>query len=275
VVRRQYDRVALRVDEPSEFRVDAKTLAAELIPKDGTPAERATRADEILREAQGIFQQAEERAAGATTRATTLQEAIGIAGTLLITGAGLIVGQSALQGIGWVIAFAVLLFGATLALVMSGLRALAAASTIHVWYRPTARDIIKRSQLPEAVARTELAAETLIYYGYNTKVAAWKVAYLAASEGGTASPSLSSSPSPCSSASTRCSEPTTEPISVERRSCPSRASSVPGSVNRGREPCAPLSTLLGRRRSSQRRWALRSVKVEPATQLPMAALRGR
>jgi hypothetical protein len=64
---------------------------------------------------------------------------------------------------------------------MSGLRALAAASTIHVWYRPTAGDIVKRSQLPDAVARTRLAAETLIDYGYNTKVAAWKVAHLDAS----------------------------------------------------------------------------------------------
>jgi hypothetical protein len=77
-----------------------------------------------LQEAQNIFQGAEDRAAGATARATTLQEAVGIAATLLITGAGLIVGQTALQGAGWVVLFAVLLFGATLALVMSGLRAL-------------------------------------------------------------------------------------------------------------------------------------------------------
>ena len=180
-LRRLYDRAALPVDEPTEFRVDAHTLASQLMPKDGDPAARAARAADILQEAQGIFQQAEDRAAGATDRATTLQEAVGIAATLLIAGAGLIVGQSALQGLGWVIAFALLLLGATVTLVMSGLRALAAASTIHVWYRPTAGDIVKRSQLPEAVARTRLAAETLIDYGYNTKVAGWKVAHLNAS----------------------------------------------------------------------------------------------
>lgn len=180
-LRRLYDRAALPVDEPTEFRVDAHTLASQLMPKDGDPAARAARAADILQEAQGIFQQAEDRAAGATDRATTLQEAVGIAATLLIAGAGLIVGQSALQGLGWVIAFALLLLGATVTLVMSGLQALAAASTIHVWYRPTAGDIVKRSQLPEAVARTRLAAETLIDYGYNTKVAGWKVAHLNAS----------------------------------------------------------------------------------------------
>jgi hypothetical protein len=115
-----------------------------------------------------------------TARATTLQEAVGIAATLLIAGAGLIIGQSALRGAGWVVAFALLLFGATLSLVMSGLRALGAASTIHQWYEPTASDIIGRSQESELEARVELAASILWCYGYNSKVASWKVSYLGA-----------------------------------------------------------------------------------------------
>lgn len=179
--RRWFDRAALPIDEPTEFRVDAKTLSEQLTPTEADPSEKAARSQEILDEAQSIFQQAEDRAAGATSRATTLQEAVGIASTLLITGAGLIVGQSALHGIGWVVAFALLLLGATVSLVMSGLRALGAASTVHVWYRPTAGDIVKRSQLPASTARLELAGEILIDYGYNTKVAGWKVAYLDAS----------------------------------------------------------------------------------------------
>jgi hypothetical protein len=176
-----FDVAALPVDEPGEFTLDRERLAEQLVPKDGSVAEKTARAEEILKEAQKIYEDAEDRAAGATTRATTLQEAVGIAATLLIAGAGLIVGQTALNGFGWVIAFAVLLFGATVSLVMSGLRALGSASTIHVWYRPTAVDIVKRAQLPELDARLDLAADTLICYGYNTKVAAWKVAYLGAS----------------------------------------------------------------------------------------------
>lgn len=179
--RQLFDRAALPVDEPTEFRIDAEALAQQLMPEQGDADETTARAKEILQEAQSIFQQAEDRAAGATTRATTLQGAVGIAATLLITGAGLIVGQSALQGLGWVIAFAVLLLGATVALAMSGVRALGAASAIHIWYRPTAGDIVRRSQLPPAIGRLELAAETLVDYGYNSKVAAWKVAYLDAS----------------------------------------------------------------------------------------------
>ena len=168
------------MDEPKEFTVDPNVLAKQLMPTNGSDADKATRAAEILQQAQSIYQEAEDRAAGVAARATTLQEAVGIAATLLITGAGLIVGQTALKGSVWVLVFAVFLFGATLSLVMSGLRALGAASTIHQWYRPTAGDIIEHAQLPEAEARLALAADLLYSYGYNSKVASWKVAYLGA-----------------------------------------------------------------------------------------------
>ncbi len=162
--RRQFDRAALPVDEPTEFRGDGKTLARQLMPIDGTPAEKEARADEILREAQGIFQQAEDRAAGATSRATALADGVGIASAVLFAGAGFIIGQNALHGLGWVIAFALLLLGATVSLVMSGFRAVAASSTIHVWYRPTPEDIIHRSQRPRLLARLERAADNLVCY---------------------------------------------------------------------------------------------------------------
>jgi hypothetical protein len=178
--RDRFDTLACPVAEPSEFRVAEAELAKELMPTAGDQAEKAARAAEILQEARNIYQGAEDRAAGVTGRATTLQEAVGIAATLLIAGAGLIVGQTALQGGWWVVLFAVLLLGATLSLVMSGLRALGAASAIHQWYEPTAKDIISRSQKPEVGARVELAASLLWCYGYNSKVASWKVSYLGA-----------------------------------------------------------------------------------------------
>jgi hypothetical protein len=178
--RDRFDTLACPVAEPTEFRVAEPELVKQLMPTAGDKAEKADRAAEILQEARILYQGAEDRAAGVTGRATTLQEAVGIAATLLIAGAGLIVGQTALQGAWWVVLFAVLLFGATLSLVMSGLRALGAASTIHQWYEPSAKDIISRSQKPEVGARVELAASLLWCYGYNSKVASWKVSYLGA-----------------------------------------------------------------------------------------------
>jgi hypothetical protein len=175
-----YDKLALPVDEPTEFVTDEATLAAELMPKENDEDKKATRAAELLTEAQSIYARAEDRAAGATARATTLQGAVAIATSLLLAGAGLVLKQGTLQGIGWIALFAVLLVGATVALVMTGVRALSATSTIHRWHRPTATDIVRRSQMGPAEARVELAAETLIDFGYNTKIAAWKVAYLGA-----------------------------------------------------------------------------------------------
>jgi hypothetical protein len=178
--RRLYDKLALPVDEPTEFVTDEATLAAELMPEDTDEDKKVARAAELLTEAQSIYERAEDRAAGAIARATTLQGAVAIATSRLLAGAGLVIGKTALQGIVWIVFFAVLLVGATVALVMTGVRALSATSTIHRWHRPTATDIVRRSQLGAAEARVQLAAETLIDYGYNTKIAAWKVAYLGA-----------------------------------------------------------------------------------------------
>jgi hypothetical protein len=180
-MRRRFDALACPVAEPTEFRKSEEALAAELTPQTGDDAERLARANAILQQAQNIYDEAQMRAAGATTRATSLQEAVGVAATLLITGAGLIVGQSALQGFVWVLLFAIFLSGATLSLVMCGLRALGAASTIHQWSTPAAEDILDHSRLPEAEARVKLAASLLYCYGFNSKIAAWKISYLGAS----------------------------------------------------------------------------------------------
>lgn len=137
-------------------------------------------AAEILAEAREIYDRAEERAAGATTRATTLQGAVAIAGSLLLAGAELILDSTKVHETGWRVAFAATLLAAIVALVMSGVRALSATSTIHRWHRSTATDIVRRSQLSLTQARVQLAAETLADYGFNTKIAAWKVAYLGA-----------------------------------------------------------------------------------------------
>jgi len=150
------------------------------MPQTGHRERDEQRAAEILAEARKIYDSAEERAAGATTRATTLQGAVAIAGSLLLAGAGLILDGTKVHGTGWRVAFAAALLAAIVALVMSGVRALSATSTIHRWHRPTATDIVRRSQLSLTQARVQLAAETLVDYGFNSKIAAWKVAYLGA-----------------------------------------------------------------------------------------------
>ena len=175
-----FDRLALSVDEPTEFLQGEAALADDLRPDSGDTEIDARRAAELLDEAQEIYERAEDRAAGATTRATTLQGAVAIATSLLLAGAGLVLDRAKLQGTGWRIAFAVLLLAVTFSLVMTGLRALSATSTIHVWHRPTATGIVARAGRSETEARIALAAETLVDYSYNTKIAAWKVAYLGA-----------------------------------------------------------------------------------------------
>lgn len=178
--RRLYDRLALQVDEPTDFLQGKAELVAQLMPKSGDATAVAARAADLLSEAQASYAQAEERAASATTRATTLQGAVAIAASLLLAGAGLLLDHAKLHGSGWRIAFAVLLFAVTLSLVMSGLRALSATSTIHVWHRPTATDIVARAAHSETQGRVERAADMLLAYSFNTKIAAWKVAYLGA-----------------------------------------------------------------------------------------------
>ncbi len=85
-----------------------------------------------------------------------------------------------MQGAGWRAALALGLVAVTFCLVVSGARALATTSRIHVYHAPTQTDILRRSGVPLAEARIELAAETLKGFRYNTKVANWKVAHLSA-----------------------------------------------------------------------------------------------
>jgi hypothetical protein len=178
--RKLWDKLALPVNEPSEFLGEQEALIDELTTHSGDPEKDLQRSAALLAEAQEIYERAEARAAGAQTRATTLQGAVAIAASLLLAGGALLLDQTKLHGTGWRALFAVMLVAVTGALVMCGVRALSATSTIHRWHRPSADQIISRSQRDATQANIELAAETLQDYSYNTKIAAWKVAYLAA-----------------------------------------------------------------------------------------------
>lgn len=180
--RRLYDRFFLPLGPPTQFKGSRTELIASLGPheKQGEPNENEERAKEILEEAQAIYDAADARIEGAHSRATTLQGAVAIATSLVLAGGALLADPSKVRGDGWRLAFAVGLLAVVFCLVMAGARSLAATSRIHVFHRPTASDITRRSKLPLMQARIELAAETLRNYACNTKVADWKVAYLGA-----------------------------------------------------------------------------------------------
>jgi hypothetical protein len=178
--RRRYDSVFLPIAEPTVFTEPHEELVRLLTPRKIAGQWDEERTKEILEEAQSIFDQADQRGQAAERRATTLQGAVAIAASLLVAGGALLADPSKVRGDGWRIALAFGLVAVTFCLVVSGARALATTSRIHVYHAPTPTDILKRSGLPLPEARIELAAETLKDFGFNTKVANWKVAHLRA-----------------------------------------------------------------------------------------------
>jgi hypothetical protein len=178
--RRLHDTAFLPIDPPTRFTEPHPELVERLTPRttDGDIDEERTK--EVLSEAQATFASADARIEGAERRATTLQGAVAIAASLVLAGGALLADASKVRGDGWRTVLAAFLVLTVVALVMAGLRALGATSRIHVVHRPTPTNIIERTATPATEARIDLAAETLKDYGYNSKVADWKVAYLGA-----------------------------------------------------------------------------------------------
>jgi hypothetical protein len=178
--RQLYDTVFLPLDPPTRFSEAHEQLVERLTPRTADGAVDEGRTKEVLEEAEDIYAATETRVEGAERRATTLQGAVAIASSLLVAGGALLADPDKIRGDGWRVAFALGLVGAVACLVISGARALGATSRIHTFHRPTPINILDRTGTPVAQARIELAAETLKDYGFNAKVADWKVAYLGA-----------------------------------------------------------------------------------------------
>jgi hypothetical protein len=159
-LRRRYDSVFLPIAEPTAFTEPHEELVRLLTPRKTAGKWDEERTKEILDEAQSIFEQADERGQAAERRATTLQGAVAIAASLILAGGALLADPAKVQGDGWRIALAVGLVAVTFCLVVSGARALATTSRIHVYHAPTQTDVLRRSGLPLPEARIELAAET-------------------------------------------------------------------------------------------------------------------
>lgn len=179
-LRERYDSLFLPVASPTSFTESEAQLVKKLTPKTSDNKVDDERAQEVLDEAQAHYDAVEDRISGAHTRATTLQGAVAVATSLIIAGGALLADPSKVQGDGWRLWLALALIGTVFSLVMTGVRALAATSRIHVFHHPTPTNIFTRVTKPVGVARIELAAELLKTYSFNTKVADWKVAYLRA-----------------------------------------------------------------------------------------------
>jgi hypothetical protein len=180
VRRRVYDKAFLPIAPPTRFTEPHDGLVRQLTPRTDDGALDEDRTKEILDEAQATFASADARIEGAERRATTLQGAVAIAASLLVAGGALLADAAKVRGDCWRAALAVSLVLTVVTLILSGVRALGATTHIHVVHRPTPTTILARTATPAGEARIDLAAETLKDYGYNTKVADWKVAYLGA-----------------------------------------------------------------------------------------------
>lgn len=162
--------------EPSEPpRRFAEPAAGELADKlADAPSEM------LLSEAEALFAEPQARIESVERRATTLQGGVAIAATVALTGGGLVLDPTKLQGLGWRIAFASGLALLVLALVLTGARALSASSRSFAFRAPADSDqLMKRagSTDRDAYAR-ERAAWLLWAYGRNNEIAAVKVEYL-------------------------------------------------------------------------------------------------
>ena len=175
-----FDAAFLPLDPPGQFTEPHSQLVARLTPRDSSGAVDAARTHDILAEAQAIYASADERIDGVERRATTLLSAVAIATSLLLAGGALLADPTKVHGAGWRSALAACLTVTVISLAMAGARALGAMARIHVIHRPTSTLILDRTGTPATEARIDLAAETLKDFGFNTQVAAWKVAYLGA-----------------------------------------------------------------------------------------------
>jgi hypothetical protein len=179
-LRSLYDSAFLAIDSPTRFTEPHAELVERLTPRaaDGTVDE--VRTAEVLDEAQATLKSADERIDGAERRATTLLSAVTVATSLLLAGGALLADATKVHGPWWRAALATFLVLTVGSLLLAGIRALGATVRIHVVHRPTPTNILERTSMPVSAARIDLAAETLKDFGFNAKVADWKVAHLAA-----------------------------------------------------------------------------------------------
>ena len=163
------------VESPAEFTHPREQIVDQLKTDDQAEAR------DILTQAKGLYDSVDLRSESVERRATTLQGVVSIAATVTVAGGALLLDPGKIGGALWRSVFAGLFSGLLYCFIATAYRATQASTKVHTWTLANPEDILRRSN--STTADIETAADLLIAYGRNAKIANWKVAYMrAASE---------------------------------------------------------------------------------------------
>lgn len=138
-------------------------------------------ADELLADAERLFDEADARAESAERRATTLLGMVAIAAAVALTGGGLVLDPAKIHGGNWRMAFAIGFGLLVFLLVLTAFRASGASTRTFNVTSPSDDRIFERAKTGSAGEAKALRAAYLLHgFGRNNEVAALKVGYLRA-----------------------------------------------------------------------------------------------
>jgi len=168
-----WNRVFVQVPQAQSAEESREALLGRLQP-------HVARSGEVLAEAKTAFAEPFERADGVERRATTLQGAVAIAASFVLTGGGFVLDTSEIRSDGWRIALAAVYALVILSLVFCGLRALRATSRVLVWHYVDGDTILENTGTDQAQYELALAADLLYATRRNSSNARYKVAQMRA-----------------------------------------------------------------------------------------------
>jgi hypothetical protein len=156
--------------EPANFKESSEEIAKRLTTDDPEVAAM------LLEGARARYDLVSDRAESAERRATTLQGAVAIAGSVTVAGGALLLDSSKVHGAGWKLAFGLALVALAFSLIMTGYRAVTATSRLYGWSAPDPEDAFVHVGLTGTEIRLRLAADLFKSSGLNTAIADRKVA---------------------------------------------------------------------------------------------------
>jgi hypothetical protein len=177
--RKLFDSLFMPVGTPDYFQDAASDLIQKITPRSNGSID-GPRAASLLSEVRAMYLSVDEVTDSVERRATTLEGAVAIAGSLVLAGASLVADPSRITYKPSRVVLAVLLIFEIGSLCMAGLRALQVFARVHAFKRPLPTDIFERSKMSEPEAQIELTADLLQCWAANKMIVEWKVAHLGA-----------------------------------------------------------------------------------------------
>jgi len=139
----------------------------------------ADRADQVLAEAEAAYAEATVRAGSAERRATTIQGSIAVAASLSIAGGSLLLDPSKITSCGWRWALGLTFAAIVACLTLAAWRSFLVTGPGYMWASPNFEEVLDHAALTDASAiKVTRAADLLIAYGRNDRIAADKVEFL-------------------------------------------------------------------------------------------------